>query len=223
MFATGFTMDLAFHADRRGSARRFLSTLAQRYRSTILAGTSTLDAAGRGLNQAQTFAPDGTLLSTYTKLHPFSYGAEAKFFAKGADIAPYRLGTLRVCPILCYDLRFPEIFRRATLGGTNLFAVLANWPAAREQHWVTLLQARAIENQAWVAAVNRVGDDPKLHYAGRSFIIDPTGRIVADAADAQTVISAPVSAAAVRRCRRDFPALADLRREFLAPSPPQTL
>src|SRR5690606_28262256 len=98
-----------------------------------------------------------------------------------------------VAPFICYDLRFPEIFRHAVQRGANLIPVIACFPQARELHWMALLRARAIENQLYIAGVNRCGSDPKLAYSGRSMIIDPKGEILADAGNGESVIGAEVS------------------------------
>jgi predicted amidohydrolase len=90
--------------------------------------------------------------------------------------------------------------------------VIANWPVTRIQHWITLLQARAIENQAYVAGVNRCGTDPKYTYNGRSIIVDPHGNVLADAGDGERVISADIDPSIVVKWREDFPALRDMRR-----------
>jgi predicted amidohydrolase len=117
-----------------------------------------------------------------------------------------------VSPAVCYDLRFPELFRRAAGGGAELLAVIANWPVAREGHWATLLAARAIENQAYVAGCNRVGADGNgLVHSGRSRIVDPRGEVLADAGGEETIIRAKVDVDALREYRRKLPFLADMR------------
>src|SRR5436309_113731 len=120
---------------------------------------------------------------------------------------------VKVAPFVCYDLRFPEVFRRAVRKGAEMFAVIANWPVMRVGHWVTLLQARAIENLAFVAGTNRCGTDPKLQYNGRSLIVNEHGAVSADAADGAKVISAELDPKAIRQWRMDFPALSDMRPE----------
>jgi predicted amidohydrolase len=117
---------------------------------------------------------------------------------------------VKVAPFVCYDLRFPEVFRSAVRKGAQVMAVIANWPAKRVEHWVTLLKARAIENQAYVIGVNRVGTDPKLTYPGRSLIVDPHGNVLADGGDKEAVIRAEIDAGVVDAWRRDFPALRDM-------------
>ncbi|HKG80277.1 MAG TPA: nitrilase-related carbon-nitrogen hydrolase, partial [Pyrinomonadaceae bacterium] len=120
-----------------------------------------------------------------------------------------------VSPFICYDLRFPEIFRAAVFQGAQLFVVIANWPASRVRHWITLLKARAIENQAYVMGVNRCGNDPKLSYSGHSMIIDPRGEVLADASEVEGVISAEIDAEALAQYRREFPFLNDIHHEYV--------
>ena len=144
-------------------------------------------ADGRGRNEAVVFNPEGKLICRYAKIHPFSFGGESKHYAPGTEIVSFQWHDFVAAPFICYDLRFPEVFRIATRRGAHLIAVIANWPAKRVSHWVALLQALAIENQAYVVGVNRVGNDPKLGYPGRSLIVDPQGEIVAEGSDREFV------------------------------------
>jgi predicted amidohydrolase len=119
---------------------------------------------------------------------------------------------VRVTPFVCYDLRFPEPFRTAA-ADTDVYAVVANWPDERREHWRTLLRARAIENQAYVVGVNRVGDGGRLHYAGDSAAISPLGEVLAEGDDRERVLFADIDPATVARLRSRFPALDDRRPE----------
>jgi predicted amidohydrolase len=170
---------------------------------------------GRGYNQAVVVAPDGKQLARYSKMQPFTLGGESKNYMAGDQPAFFSWTEggqqLKVSPFICYDLRFPEVFRSAVRKGAHVFTVIANWPVTRIHHWVTLLQARAIENQAYVAGVNRSGTDPKHTYNGRSLIVDPHGTILVEAGDSECVISAEVTPEVVTKWRSDFPALADMR------------
>jgi predicted amidohydrolase len=152
-------------------------------------------------------------LARYQKIHPFTFGGESKHYEPGREIVTFDWGGFTVCPLVCYDLRFPEVFRLAVRRGVNLFAVIANWPASREDHWLTLLRARAIENLAYVVGVNRCGQDNVLSYSGRSLVIDPRGRILADAGNGPGVIHATVDVDMLRRYRAGFGALEDMRAE----------
>ena len=125
------------------------------------------------------------------------------------ETALFPWGGFTVAPFVCYDLRFPELFRAAARKGADLLVVIAAWPVKRIEHWLTLLRARAIENQAWVVGVNRCGREPHFIYNGRSVVVDPHGAIVADAGEIEKVLAASVDAEAVRAWRAEFPALRD--------------
>ncbi len=213
MFATGFSMNVAAIAEGTPPATEiFLADTARELGVFILGGVVTTGPDGRGRNQAVAFSPEGKEIARYTKLQPFSLGGETQHYTAGNDIVTFEWNGLVVAPFVCYDLRFPEHFRAAVRRGAELFVVIANWPSRRIQHWVTLLQARAIENQAYVAGVNRCGQDPKLSYNGRSLIADPHGEILADAGDGEKLISAEIEPATVKAWREEFPALKDMRQ-----------
>jgi predicted amidohydrolase len=217
MFATGFSLDVA-KIDEASTGRRterFLAELAEVHGVTVVGGLVRGGEDGRGLNQALVVAPDRREVTRYSKIHPFSFGDEHRCYTGGESIELFDWHGLRAAPMVCYDLRFPEVFRHAAMRGAEVFVVIANWPAARESHWVALLIARAIENQAYVLGVNRCGRDPKHTYSGRSLIIDPRGNVLADAGAQEGVIAAPVDAEALRAYRAEFPALSDVRKRFL--------
>ena len=212
MFASGFSMNLP--VTRQTDAREdemFLAGLAREHQSFVTGGVVSPLEDGRGRNDSVTFSPEGELLARYTKIHPFSLGGEAEGHEAGRDITAFECAGFTVTPFVCYDLRFPEIFRDAARRGANLFVVIALWPVKRQHHWLTLLQARAIENQAYVVGVNRVGSEPQFTYAGRSVVVDPHGIVVADAGEQERVLRAALDLATVESWRRDFPALRDAR------------
>jgi omega-amidase len=212
MFATGFSMNVGAIDDTPSAATaKFLAQLARDFGVYVVGGLVTAAPDSQGYNQAAVFDPAGRELARYTKMQPFSLGAETKHYHAGTEPAFFAWEDLRVSPFICYDLRFPELFRAAVRQDAQLFTVIANWPVTRIQHWITLLQARAIENQAYVAGVNRCGTDPKYKYNGRSVIIDPHGTILADAGDGERVISADIDPAVVTNWRAEFPALRDMR------------
>jgi len=220
MFSTGFSMDLQATAERQDRpAEKFLAELARHYGCHVLGGVVNVAADGLGRNEAVLFGPAGLEIMRYAKMHPFSHSGEAQYFSPGdspvvADLAccePGRQGPARLSGFICYDLRFPEVFRSAAMAGAEVLAVIANWPASRCEHWRALLAARAIENQAWVVGVNRAGSDPDVSYFGGSAVVDPRGRVVAEAADGEMVLQAELDLAAMRQYRREFPALDDTR------------
>jgi len=212
MFATGFSMNVAEIAqtDAR-ETETFLGALAKQHGIFVCGGVVVRPAGGKGLNQSVTFSPDGALIARYSKIHPFSYGGETEQYQGGGEILTYLAGPVEVAPFVCYDLRFPEIFRVAVKKGAQLYTVIANWPEPREAHWLALLKARAIENQAFVVGVNRCGRDPKLAYSGRGQIVDPRGNVLADGGTKEGVFGAEIDLAALQQYRKDFPALNDAK------------
>lgn len=209
-FATGFSTNLNVTVQSKDREdEQFLSELARETRCIVTGGVVSKSANGKGQNESVTFSPDGSLLARYVKIHPFSLGGELEVHQPGTEIVTFPLNGFTVAPFVCYDLRFPEIFRAAADKGANLFVVIANWPVKRDQHWLTLLQARAIENQAYVIGVNRSGKDPQFFYSGRSVVVDPHGVIIADAGGEERVLASEVSLELVTGWRRDFPALRD--------------
>ncbi len=212
MFASGFSLNIpAIREGRDRETERFLAATAKKLGIYLLGGIVTTKTNGKGSNQAVVFTPEGSELTRYTKMQPFTHGGESAKYDAGKTTTLFAWQGFKVSPFICYDLRFPEHFRTATKRGAQLITVIANWPVTRIQHWITLLQARAIENQAYVAGVNRCGTDPKLSYNGRSLIIGPKGDILADAGNGESVISADVNLDELLAYRRDLPFLADMR------------
>jgi predicted amidohydrolase len=160
------------------------------------------------------FDPDGRMLSRYAKMHLFGLAGESGPYGAGDVPGGLPLPQCAGQVAICYDLRFPELFRTAHGPRPELLAVIANWPALREPHWLALLKARAIENQAYVAAVNRCGCDPDLTYPGRSQILDPHGNVLADAGDGERVIRADLDLDALRVYRERLPFLRDIRQDL---------
>lgn len=153
--------------------------------------------------------PDGTQ-HRYRKIHPFTFAGEERFVRAGTELVTVDVEGFRVSMFVCYDLRFPDEFWQLALD-TDLYLVPANWPEARRQHWQTLLRARAIENQAYVIGVNRVGSGAGLDYSGDSQIIDPQGELLATGSRTETVLLADLSTDHVAETRDRFRFLADRR------------
>ena len=212
LFASGFTMNVARAADTTAAeTEHFLASLAQRHHLTVLGGVGRQLPNGRGANEALAFDPSGNLLCRYRKIHSFSPAGENQAYQAGSALAHFPWNGFTVAPLICYDLRFPEVFRASP---ADLFCVLASWPERRHHHWTTLLQARAIENQAFVLGLNRCGSDPHAHYAGGSLLLDPQGDILAAAAAAPALLRAPISPHPAASWRAAFPAQRDRRRDL---------
>ncbi len=211
MFATGFSLNVDVTADDGGAQGGFVGELAQECGATVVGGITVRRADGKGINRAVVCGADGSLLAQYDKIHPFSYGREHEVFVGGDDVVVFEHAGLNVCPAVCYDLRFPELFRAGLSAGAEAFAVIANWPSTRQAHWRALTIARAIENQAFVFAVNRCGDDPYLSYLGGSLVVGPRGEVIGELESAAGVLSVVVENDDVRAWRAEFPAWRDGR------------
>ena len=212
MFAIGFSMNAGAIAESAGGpTEQFLAATAKGFGVCLLAGAAILGKDGRARNKALVFSPAGELLSFYAKMRPFTPGGEAEHYTAGEHATTFRWGDCGVSPFICYDLRFPELFRQAAgAHRPELFTVIASWPEKRILHWVRLLQARAIENQAYVVGVNRVGNDPFYRYTGRSMIVDFNGGIIADAGESEGWCQARLDLAALRKYRQGLPFLSDM-------------
>jgi predicted amidohydrolase len=217
MFSTGFSMNVKELAEPLdGPSCQFLSELASRYGiCTVGSFPFRGPEGGKGLNRLMAYSPEGKVLASYDKIHPFTYGQEADHYKGGHRLPLFDFGGWRVCPTVCYDLRFPELYRRAVLQGqAELLLVIANWPNRRREHWNALLRARAIENQAVVVGVNRVGQDPSASYSGDSAVIDMLGQellVLDDRAGRHTV---SLDREALLTWRGQFPALKDATDAF---------
>ncbi len=214
MFATGFSMRPERIAETTdGATHAFLSAVAADLGIHIIAGVATtVPGVERPENRAVHVSPAG-IQESYAKIHPFSFAGEEQHYGAGTRVATWHIEGLRVTPFICYDLRFPEPFRLAA-DDTDLYVVIANWPERRRYHWQTLLRARAIENLAYVAGVNRVGEGEGLHYAGDSALISPWGEALVSAAEGESVLLADVSPGVVAQARANFPALHDRRAGY---------
>jgi predicted amidohydrolase len=210
MFATGFSMDThrtAEHLD--GPTVAWLHDRAAAH-DVWVAGSVPLIGEDRELptNSLLVVGPDGTR-HRYDKVHPFSYAGEHERFAAGTDAAVVaEVEGVRLGLTVCYDLRFADQYW-ALARDVDAYLVVANWPDARRHHWRALLDARAVENQAYVVGVNRVGEGGGLLYSGDSRIVDPTGEVLASAAGGETMLLVELDPDVVTTIRTRFPFLQD--------------
>ena len=213
MFAVGFSMATERVAEAPGGpTTRWLVDMAGTHGVWIGGSLPELGAGDeQPANQFVLASPDGAV-HRYAKIHPFSHAGEERHYRAGSTRVSVAVDGLRVSLSVCYDLRFADGYW-AQAPGTDLYLVVANWPASRRHHWRSLLVARAIENQAYVAGVNRVGSGGGVAYAGDSCVVDPLGEVVARAGDGdgEAIVSADVDRATVARVRQAFPFLADRR------------
>ncbi len=202
MTLSGFSMNLAA-TQLDDVDRAFFRKLAVERRVTV-----TYGGAQNGRNVAVTLDPEGRTISEYEKVHLFAHADENKHYTAGASYRDFTVQGLAVGPAVCYDLRFAETFQRPTTC-PDVYIVIANWPTSRMDHWTSLLKARAIELQAYVIGVNRVGSDPFVEYPGRSMVFDPWGDLVADAGDREGIHVCDLDLSRIEWTRAKFPFLHD--------------
>lgn len=213
MFATGFSMRPERIAeDEGGPIEQFLVEQARAHDLHLIGSIAQRGADGRFRNNAVVARPDGSV-RRYAKIHPFSYAGEHERYAAGDRFLTTDVDGVRTSVFVCYDLRFADEFW-ALARETDLYVVVANWPRARHEHWRALLRARAIENQAYLLGVNRVGaagTAQPVDHGGGSLLIDPQGATVVEGDDRERVLEAVVDPATVSATRAAFPFLDDRR------------
>jgi predicted amidohydrolase len=211
MYATGFSMHTDVTAEPVGGpATSFLVEQAQLHDAWVAGSVAErVNAAERPHNTLVLAAPSGAV-HRYRKIHPFTHSGEHEHFRGGGDHVTVDVEGLRVTLFVCYDLRFADEFWE-TARGTEVYVIPANWPDTRRVHWRTLLRARAIENQAYVVGVNRVGSGGGLTYVGDSMIIDPMGEVLASAAGGEATLLCDIDPGTVADTRDRFRFLQDRR------------
>ena len=209
MFATGFSMATEKIAEPpEGPTATFLREQAAGLGLWVGASfPCRSDPGARPANRFLLAGPDGSA-QRYDKIHPFSYSGEDEHYAPGTRRVTVDVEGVRITPSVCYDLRFADHFWDAALG-TDCYTVVASWPASRQAHWDTLVRARAIENQAYVVAVNRVGDGGGTAYRGGSAVVGPFGEVLAAGGTAEEILLAEVDPGRVAEVRARYPFLQD--------------
>ncbi len=211
MTLTGFTMKAAEYGEElNGESFSFFSELARKYTAHILAGIIE-KSEKKYYNSLVHINPEGKLLKTYRKIHPFSFSTEDKNYAKGEETVITKINDLSTGLSICYDLRFPELYRQYAKKKVDMLVVIANWPDTRIEHWRTLLRARAIENQCYVLGVNRVGNDPELKYNGYSAVVDPMGNEIISVSAEEKIVTADVFKDKADEVKTTLPFLNDIR------------
>ncbi|MBG89621.1 MAG: amidohydrolase [Verrucomicrobiales bacterium] len=215
MFACGFTMNVEQAVEEKGNQREFIRRIAKEHDVYVVGGVVAPGPDGKGQNQSVAHSPAGDEIACYTKMQPFNVRGEGDAYPAGNEPVTFDWCGVTVAPFICYDLRFPEVFRLIAQSNVELITVMASWPDKRILHWVRLLQARAIENQCHIVASNRCGTDPHLNYNGRSLIADFNGEILADAGDREEVLSVDLDFELLREYRAGLPFLKDMRQDLI--------
>lgn len=211
MCTTGFTMKPAHYSEVSGGpAARKLSGLARESSVHVVAGIATREPDGTGerfYNSSFLFDPRGEIVAEYRKQRLFAYASEDAVYTPGTRNVIVTIGSLRIALFICFELRFPELFREVA-PSVDAIVVIANWPSTRHAHWQTLLRARAIESQAFVIGVNRIGTGGDLQYLGGSIIHGPWGETLAAAGGDDSAV-AELDPSVIRQARRQFPFVVD--------------
>ena len=216
LWSTGYDLENAANYATRTDAGLFaqVAALAQKHQIAILGSCLSLLGEGQFGNTAVYFDKHGRSLGEYGKLHLFRLMQEEQFLTAGEKPTLVETEWGKAGLTICYDLRFPELFRQYALGGAQLVFVPAEWPHPRLAHWRTLLRARAIENQMFVVACNRVGRSKETDFFGHSCILDPWGGIVLELGEGEMLGTAVIDIAQVEQVRAKIPVFADRRPEI---------
>lgn len=211
MTLTGFSMNASLLAEKMCDYTiAFFSAIASKYKADVFAGFIEKDRTDY-YNTLFHIDSKGNLKAKYRKIHPFSYSKENKFYKAGDQVVITKVKGWKIGLSICYDLRFPELFRFYAKEKVDLILNIANWPDSRIEHWRALLKARAIENQCYVAAVNRVGKDLKLNYNGYSSVFDPLGKEIVSRKNIEIILTADLDKKFLEEIRRELPFLNDIR------------
>lgn len=216
LWSTGYDLTrlLAIADKHAKSTISFLKELALKHQVHIVGG-SIANNKGNGIyNSLIVIDKSGEVIHEYDKLHLFQLMDEHLYLKSGTSSGLFSLENSTFASMICYDIRFPEWIRTHTTKGAEAIFVVAEWPKPRLAHWKSLLIARAIENQCYVIACNRVGADPDNIFAGHSMVIDPWGEIVAEAGEIEEILSAAIDLEKVTEVRKTIPIFADRKPEY---------
>lgn len=213
MYATGFSMNTLLSEDiMQGNTPNtsFLMRKSSEFECCVIGGIA-IQNKNLFHNESVAVFPNRKLVR-YQKNNLFPLANENQTYTAGNDLTTFEWNSWIIGMSICYDLRFPEIYRGLTTKGANLMINIANWPIDRIDHWITLLKARAIENQSYIVGVNRTGTDPNSNYNGRSMVIDPMGGIILDAGENEGIFSSTIEIEKVSSWRNNFPALEGIQK-----------
>lgn len=212
MTLTGFTMKAAEMSElAKGDSYTFFGNLAKEKNCTVIAGI--IERAGAHIyNSLLHINWQGDLMDVYRKIHPFTNSGEDKHYTAGENPITASINGWKVGMSICYDLRFPELYRFYGKQKAGLIVNVANWPVPRIEHYRALLKARAIENQCYVAGVNRVGSDAEGHtYNGFSSVFDPMGKELTTCENEEKIITTEIDLTAIEKVRSQLPFLDDIK------------
>ncbi|MGO4541255.1 carbon-nitrogen family hydrolase [Paenibacillus sp. 2TAB19] len=213
MWNTGYALtEIESLADKNGErTKAMLSSFAKEHQVHIVAG-SIAEAKSDGVyNTTYAFDREGSAAGDYSKIHLFRLMDEEKYLQAGDKPGSLTIEGEQAGMMICYDIRFPELARKLALQGAKLLFVPAEWPHPRLHHWRTLLTARAIENQMFVIACNRMGKSGDTSFFGHSMVLDPWGETIAEAGEEETILYADIDLSLVDTVRNKIPVFEDRR------------
>lgn len=190
-------------------------SLAREKNCSILLGSVPFERGGKIYNTSLALSKTGAIANQYDKAHLFGLFNEERFFAPGNNFQAFALDGVLCGSTICYDLRFPELYRHLALQGAQIIFCPAEWPAARGDIWRLLAQARAAENHLFVIAVNCAGAFKGAPFFGHSMAVAPSGKILAEAGSEEEILSCEIDLAEIDRVRERLNALADVREELI--------
>lgn len=194
--------------------KEVFSTFARDHKVNIVAG-SVANKKGEGIyNTLYVFNREGNVVCEYDKVHGFTPSDEQIYFKGGNKAVNFELDGIKCSCVICYDVRFPELVRTATLRGVDLMFIPAQWPLVRKLHWVTLVTARAIENQMFVCAVNACGYAGETKYGGNSLLINPWGEEICHLGTSEEVQTGEIDMDIIQGIRKSINIFRDRKPEY---------
>jgi omega-amidase len=216
LWTTGYDLTrLDEIADQEGKeSQTFLANLAKEHNVHIIGGSVAKESNGDVTNTMYVVNRSGKVVKEYSKAHLFRLMDEEKYLIEGKEPGGFQLENINCAGVICYDIRFPEWIRTHMLEEAKVLFVVAEWPKQRIDHWRALLVSRAIENQCFVIACNRIGSDPKNAFGGHSIIIGPWGDVIAEANEEETILIGEIDVDEVERVRNTIPIFSDRRPDL---------
>ncbi len=213
MWNTGYALDRIDRLADENAARTkaFVSGFCRKHHVNVIAGSIAEKTGGAVRNTVYVFDREGNVTADYSKIHLFRLMDEEKYLTSGSRVGDAVIDGVPAGVMICYDIRFPELARKLALNGAKILFVPAEWPHPRLHHWRTLLMSRAIENQMFVAACNRVGTSGTTEFFGHSMLIDPWGEVIVEGGEREQLLTASVDLATVDQVRRTIPVFKDRR------------
>ncbi len=216
LFSTGYALKSAskLAESTNGPTIDFLSNIAVSTQANLIGGSFIEESNDKLFNSSPILNRSGELIGIYRKTHLFSLMKEIDYFDSGSDLKIFDLDIGPIGVLICYDLRFPEASRSLTTQGAKIIFYPSHFPNPRYLHWLTLISARAIENQLFTVGINRIGHDQSNTYFGHSLIADPWGKIVFEASEEENAFLVEINLREIDKVRSFLPSLKDRRPDI---------